>query len=67
MEIYDFDGLAKKIIVNTKNGFKVFFNEEKDFLEQVDNLTLILNREIKLNINNIEYIDLRFGNKIYYK
>jgi len=67
MEIYDIDGLINKIVVNTKDGFQVFFNEEENLSEQVDNLFLILSREIKSNIKNIEYIDLRFGDKIYYK
>lgn len=67
LEIYSFDGLTKKIAVNTKEGFKVYFNEENDLKEQVWNLNLILNREIISNIDNIKYIDLRFGNKIFYK
>lgn len=67
MEIYGFDGLTKKITVNTRAGYKVFFNDENDLEEQVNNFDLILSKEIKNNIGNIEYIDLRFGDKIYYK
>ena len=67
MEIYDFDGLKKKLTVKTVSGFKVFFDEDGDLQEQVDDLNLILAREIGPDLEGIEYIDLRFGNKIFYK
>lgn len=66
-EVNSFEEFDNKIIVDTRDVYRVFFNGSDNLKQQIDNLDLILTREIKLNIKNIEYIDLRFGNKIYYR
>jgi len=65
MSIYDFGGLKRKIAINTKQGFKVFFDEIGDLEEQVDNLNIFVNNN-RSKLDALEYVDLRFD-KVYYK
>jgi len=46
-------------------GYKVFFSIQSDATNQVKNLIALLEEKIK--DKKIEYIDLRYGNKIFYK
>lgn len=52
-----------------ESGTKIQFSKEQSLTTLLDNLESILNSESLTNesIKNIEYIDLRFGNKVYYK
>ncbi|MCK5459893.1 hypothetical protein KAI52_02160 [Candidatus Parcubacteria bacterium] len=54
-----------QIIVNFQN-FKIYFDLNKDINEQIGKLNKILKNEIINNINNLEYIDMKFD-KVYYK
>lgn len=60
------DGIIE---LKTRNGItlktSIFDNFEKDFL----NLTALFEKEIldQNSFENVEYIDLRFGNKVFYK
>lgn len=49
-----------------KHGFDIYINGEGDAQEQINNLSVILN-EYKQAIPTIEYIDLRFGYRVYVK
>jgi cell division septal protein FtsQ len=59
----------RKIVVKMKENWEVYFNEDKnDIAEQIVNLKLVLEHKIPAESRgSLEYIDLRFGNKVYYK
>ncbi|MEK9130334.1 MAG: hypothetical protein AAB526_02985 [Patescibacteria group bacterium] len=58
-----------EIRVVAKKGFEIYFDIfSSNLSQQIENLRKILNQEIKeKEILLLEYIDLRFGNRIYYK
>lgn len=58
---------APEIHVKTETGFEIFFSLDREVTGQIDNLKLVLSKEIKKNFTEIEYIDLRVDNWIYYK
>jgi len=55
-----------KITAQSSQGWQAFFIPGQDFLEQIDNLVVVWRERLK-DQNNLEYIDLRFGNKVFYK
>ena len=58
----------EKIEVQTVQDFKIFFNPKENISRQIQKLILTLENEIpKEKRENLEYIDLRFGSKVYYK
>jgi len=58
----------EKFIVNDLNGCNIIFNLDNDFTWQVEKLDTVLKQEKYLNnLNNFEYIDLRFGNQAIIK
>jgi cell division septal protein FtsQ len=57
-----------EIRVVTKDGFEIYFDIFfSDLDQQINTLRKILDQEIKDKISSLEYIDLRFGNRVYYK
>lgn len=57
-----------RFVVLTTNGFDIYFNLDNDISDQIFNLSLVLEEEIFPQKNkNLEYIDLRFNNRVYYK
>lgn len=58
------DGVYRFI---TNEGWFVLLNDRSDLESPFDNFVLALNSEIKEKRADLEYIDLRFGNKVYYK
>lgn len=48
-------------------GFVAQFSRSQDLQESVENLVLILASEIGNRASNLSYIDLRLGNKAFYK
>ncbi|MEW6407448.1 MAG: FtsQ-type POTRA domain-containing protein [Patescibacteria group bacterium] len=59
--------LAGEIHLVTDEGWKIYFNIEKDAEAQISNLRLALTDEIKERKINLDYIDLRIENWVYYK
>lgn len=57
----------REIRVVTNDGFSILFNREDDFKNVFRVLKTILYEEIKERKSGLEYIDLRFGNKVFYK
>lgn len=51
----------------TRAGWEILLLEDTDPEVAYKNLALSLEREIKDKIPSLDYIDLRFGNKIFYK
>ncbi|MBU1165092.1 FtsQ-type POTRA domain-containing protein [Patescibacteria group bacterium] len=54
------------IFVTTLNGYKIYFSTKIVIISQINNLIALLSEKIE-NINEIEYIDLRYGKKVFYK
>lgn len=65
---YEIDENEKYISAFTADGWKIFFSlDEKNPLNaQVKKLQLILENQLKVG-KIIEYIDLRFGEKVFYR
>ncbi|PJE73670.1 MAG: hypothetical protein COV02_01300 [Candidatus Terrybacteria bacterium CG10_big_fil_rev_8_21_14_0_10_41_10] len=53
--------------INTNEGWNIILNKQTDIASARENLVISLNGEIKDKRVNLNYIDLRFGNKIFYK
>lgn len=59
---------SQRINVKTFEGWQVYFNSQNNISEQIFNLNLVLKEKISPEKRrNLEYIDLRFGNQVYYK
>lgn len=56
-----------KIRVETRDGWEIYFLKDDTINTQLENLKIILLEKIGNSRNLLEYIDLRFGDKIYYK
>lgn len=59
--------INQKITVLTNNGWQIYLNDEEDGATQFQKFFLIYNNEIKDINKPLEYIDLRFGDRIYVK
>ncbi len=54
--------------VRTLEGWEIYFNLKDNVSQQILNLNLVLKEKISPEEReNLEYVDLRFGNQIYYK
>ncbi len=58
---FEFNTLKAKFV----NGPIVFFNTRDNSLDQLNRLILVKNEKIKDNFSNTDYIDLRYGDKIF--
>ncbi|MFH1145684.1 MAG: hypothetical protein V1707_01840 [bacterium] len=56
-----------RIVVETHNGPDVYITEYQPLEEQLRNLQMFITVQKDLDWNKVQYIDARFGNKIYYK
>lgn len=59
-------GGPTEITLITTAGWQVHFDINNDLNISMENLGMVLNDRVK-DISQLEYIDLRFGDKIYYK
>lgn len=59
--------VSSEIKVETNEGFKIIFKRGGDFETSFRALKTILEQEIKDKRSQLEYIDLRFGNKVFYR
>lgn len=50
-----------------QQGWEVYFSRQDPLVQQVENLAAVLNEHIEHNKRFLEYIDVRYGNKIFYK
>lgn len=48
-----------------KNGLLAFFNVKDDVSKQMDKLLIVKKEKIKDNLDKINYVDLRYGDKVY--
>ncbi|MFH1193435.1 MAG: hypothetical protein V1661_00405 [bacterium] len=56
-----------KIIIFTDNNWKIYLNNADDGKKQFDKFYTVLQNEIKDTAKPLEYIDLRFGDRVYTK
>jgi cell division septal protein FtsQ len=57
-----------RINIKIMEGWMVYLKPDNTLASQLENLKLVLEQKIPPeNRRNLEYIDIRFGNKIYYK
>lgn len=59
--------ITQDVVAKTNEGWDIYFDLLGKPKEELDNLKKVLNFKIKDMQKNLEYIDLRFGNKIFYK
>jgi cell division septal protein FtsQ len=50
----------------TNKGYDIYFDAFGDIRKQADNLKILIEQN-KFDFDSIEYIDLRFGDQVYYK
>lgn len=69
LRVLDFiiDGESKDLKINTNEGWYILFDKTREFRNQLDSLKLVLDEKIKGERKNLEYIDLRIENRVYYK
>ncbi len=66
LEQYSLEQELNTLIVKFRDGPIVYFNFDKDPIIQFEDLTIVKKENIRDNFNKIKYIDLRYGDKIYY-
>ena len=54
-----------KMIIN--QGPEVYFNIREDLKKQVTKLSVLINEKLKDDFNKKVYIDLRYGDRVYYR
>jgi len=60
--------LNDRLNVTTSQGFKIYFGFTSDVEDQIFNLEMLGKEKLKMEeLQNLEYIDLRFGDKVFYK
>jgi hypothetical protein len=64
---FTIDARDQTLRVTTRTGWDILLLESTDPVAAYKNLTLALEGEIKDKAQNLSYVDLRFGNRIFYK
>ena len=59
--------IPREIRVESREGFFLILNADDEVSQVSRVLKIVLDKEIGKRRNNLEYIDLRFGNKVFYK
>ncbi len=54
------------LTLETNEGWRIFFNLQEDILDQIFRLKITLD-EVVLETEKLDYIDLRFGETVYFK
>lgn len=62
-----FSKIPGEIRVMVSDGFKIYFNRDDDLENAFKVVKTVLEEEIKDKLGRLEYIDARFGNKVFYK
>ena len=62
-----FSKIPREIRAINSEGFWVYLNVEDNFRQVFDRLKTVLEKEIKEKRPLLDYVDLRFGNKVFYK
>lgn len=60
------DQYFNSVFVKIKDGPQILINVKDGAREQIERLILVKNTKIKDNFNKLDYIDLRYGDKLYF-
>lgn len=60
------DQYFNSIFIKIKDGPQIFINVKDGAREQIERLILVKNTKIKDNFNKLDYIDLRYGDKVFF-
>ena len=63
ISVYDSVEIRAKFI----EGWEAYFSRNKPIAESVENVASILEERVKNRRNELEYIDARFGNRLFYR
>jgi len=63
---YNFNQITEEIILITQEGWEARFKISNSAQQQADSLLSVLYQKVK-NRSSLEYIDLRFGDKVFWK
>jgi len=58
---------SHELVIITKQGFSLLVKDDGDIDSMLYTLKTVLEKEIGARSRNLDYIDLRFGNKVFYK
>lgn len=62
------EAMAADLILKVGEGWKIYFDTKEDLNDQLENLNATLTHSIPPDKRNtLNYIDLRFGEKVYFK
>lgn len=70
LKVKNIDNLGEDVYsLETDSGFNILINKADDLEDSFEHLKVIFEKNAidVSNLNTIDYIDLRFGNKIFYK
>ena len=67
VKYFNFKNQFNDIEIFMKKGFKIFLTKDQNPERQASDVIKVLEKEIKENIVNLDYIDLRIKNRVYYK
>ncbi len=59
--------VPREVRAMSKSGFSLMINRDDDLDHALYVLKTVLEKEIGSRRNNLDYVDLRFGNKVFYK
>lgn len=60
--------VGEKTVLNTNGGWPAYFSLDNNIAEQIRNLKVVLQENVPVGARaNLEYVDLRYGNQVYYK
>ena len=48
-----------------QNGLLAYFNIKDDASKQIDKFLIVKKEKIKDNLGSVNYVDLRYGDKVY--
>ncbi len=66
VDFFEFDSANEQLIIRTGEGWYVLFDSSRSFEDQFDTLLSVLDNDAFGN-SKIDYIDLRFEGRIYWK
>lgn len=62
-----FSEIPREVRMTVAEGFTLYLNRDDDIENTLRVLKLVLDEEIKERRSKLDYVDLRFGNKVFYK
>jgi cell division septal protein FtsQ len=65
VEKFEIDQSFRSVNVKFNNGPTVYFNTKLDATEQLNRLILVKKEKIKDNFSKVNYIDLRYGDRLF--